>query len=59
MTEDTIVKQTIELARIVKNAIIYLMYFVYEEEMKKKIKNKGNSPSLYAQKVPDNRKSDR
>lgn len=57
MTEDTLVKQTIELARIVKNAIIYLLNFVYEEERKKNRKIKGTIPVLYEQKVPDKLKS--
>jgi len=35
MTEETLVKHTLELARIVRNAIIYLLYFVYVEESKK------------------------
>jgi tetratricopeptide (TPR) repeat protein len=56
MTEDTLVKQTIELARIVKNAIIYLLYFVYWEE-KKKEKNKGIKLKLFAREVPDKLKS--
>ena len=56
MTEDTLLKQTIELARIVKNAIIYLLYFVYWEE-KKKVKNEEIRLHLFAPKVPDNLKS--
>ena len=57
MTEDTLLKQTIELARIVKNTIIYLLYFVYWEEKKKQEKNKESTPRLFARKVPDNLKS--
>ena len=57
MTEDTLVKQTIELARIVKNAIIYLLYLVYWEEKKKEVKNKESTPRLFARKVPDDLKS--
>ena len=35
MTEETLVKHTLELARIVRSAIIYLLYFVDFEERKK------------------------
>ncbi|MBM4241919.1 MAG: tetratricopeptide repeat protein [Euryarchaeota archaeon] len=35
MTEDNLVERTLELARIVRNAILYLMYFVNEMETKK------------------------
>jgi len=35
MSEDMLVKHTVELARIVRNAIIYLLYFVDTEEGKK------------------------
>lgn len=35
MFEDTLVRRTIELAKIVRSAIIYLLYFVYAEESKK------------------------
>jgi hypothetical protein len=59
MKEDTLVVQTIELARIVKNAIIYLLCFVYWEEKKKGLKNKERTLQLFAQKVPDNLKSHR
>jgi tetratricopeptide (TPR) repeat protein len=57
MKEDTFVKQTIELARIVKSAVIYLLYFVYWEEKKKEAKHKGNKLRLVAQKLPDELKS--
>lgn len=35
MSEDTLVRRTIELAKIVRSAIIYLLYFVHAEESKK------------------------
>ncbi len=57
MTEDTLVKQTIELARIVKHALIYLLYFVYWEEKKKEEKNRDSTLRLFARKVPDDLKS--
>lgn len=53
MSEDTLVRRTIELARIVKNAIIYLLYFVDEEERKKALKSKGIIGPKFAQAVPD------
>ena len=57
MTEDTLVNQTLELARLVRSAIIYLTYFVYVEEMRKKSKAEGLLPSIYAQAVPARIKS--
>lgn len=57
MTEDTLVNQTLELAGLVRNAIIYLTYFVYVEEMRKKSKAEGFLPPIYAQAVPDKIKS--
>mgnify|MGYP001028239029 CR=1 FL=1 len=59
MTEDTLVKQTLELAKLVRNAIIYLLYFVYVEEDKKEAKSKEISVPMYAQELPDNLKSNR
>ena len=35
MTVETFLKQTVELASIVRNSIFYLMYFVFEIENKK------------------------
>lgn len=35
MSEETLIKHALELARIVRSAIIYLLYFVYAEESKK------------------------
>ena len=54
MTEDTLVKQTIELARIVKNAIIYLLNFVYEEEGKRIEKSKEPYPCYMNKKFQTN-----
>ena len=53
MTEDTLVKQTIELARIVRSAIIYLLHFVHVEENKKEAKISGILPPLFARELPD------
>jgi len=43
MTEDALLRRTLELSRIVRNAVICLVSFVYEEEMKKlaRIRDKG------------------
>ena len=57
MTEDTLVRQTLELARLVRNAIIYLLYFVYVEETRKEAKAKGILAPMFAQELPDNLKS--
>ncbi|MCK4385999.1 MAG: tetratricopeptide repeat protein, partial [candidate division Zixibacteria bacterium] len=57
MREDTLVKQTLELARLVRSAIIYLLYFVQGEESKKEVKTKGISAPMFAQEFPDNLKS--
>lgn len=56
MTEDKLVKKTIELARIARNAIIYLLNFVYIEECKKKSKVEGILPEFIADNVPDHLK---
>jgi len=57
MTEETFFKQTLELARIVKNSISYLMHFVYVEERKKQLQVDGNTFQLYAQAVQDKLKT--
>lgn len=57
MTEDTLVSQTLELAKLVRNAILYLLHFVYIEESKKKAESKGFMPTIFAQEIPDNLKS--
>ncbi len=57
MTEDTLFECTLELARLVRNAIMYLLHFVYSEETEKAEKVKGTLPSLFAQELPDNLKS--
>ncbi len=57
MTEDTFVRQTLELARLVRSAIIYLLYFVYVEESKKETSAKGILAPMFAQELPGNLKS--
>lgn len=53
MREDTLVSQTIQLAKIVRSSIIYLLYFVYIEELKKKASVKGTLVSKIAKEIPD------
>jgi tetratricopeptide (TPR) repeat protein len=57
MTEDTFVGQTLELARIVRSAIIYLLHFVHVEETKKEAKTKGIVLPMFAQDLPDHMKT--
>jgi len=59
MTEDTLVRQTLELAKIVRNAIIYTLHFVYVEESKKEAKTKGILAPMFAHDVPDKLKTSR
>lgn len=59
MTEETLVRQTLELARIVRSAIIYLLHFIYVEESKTETKTKGIRVPMFAQEFPDNLKSHR
>lgn len=56
MTEDTLVSRTIQLAKIVRSSIIYLLYFVYIEEVKKKARVKGTLVSKLAKEIPDDLK---
>jgi hypothetical protein len=56
MTEDTLFNQTIQLAKIVRSCIIYLLYFVYLEEVKKKAKVKGTTVHKFAKEIPDDLK---
>ena len=41
MREETLLKQTLDLGRLVRNAIIYLLYFVDAEERKKVFKQRS------------------
>ena len=59
MTEDTFVGQTLELARIVRSAIIYSLHFVHVEETKKEAKTKGIVLPMFAQDLPDHMKTSR
>jgi len=59
MTEDTLVRQTLKLARVVRSAVIYLIHFVYAEESKKEAKIRGILAPMFAHDLPDNRKTRR
>ncbi|HEC88252.1 MAG TPA: tetratricopeptide repeat protein [Thermoplasmata archaeon] len=59
MKEETLVKKTIELAKIVRNAILYLLYFVYIEESRKKKQIGENVGVITPPKIPDDLKSSR
>lgn len=59
MTEDTLFRRTLELAQLVRNAIMYLLHFVDIEENKKEERVQGVLPSLFAQELPDRLKSQR
>lgn len=61
MSEENLVDQTILLARVVRNGIIYLLQFVRTEERKNRPKNTKNK-QIIAHAIPDkskNRKSKR
>ena len=57
MDEDSFVKRTLELAKLVRNAVLYLLHFVYIEESKKGKKSKGFVPTIFVQEVPDDFKN--
>ena len=52
MSEETLVKQTLELAKIVRNSLIYLLQFVNVEEEKKSAKNQGLTLPMTASEIP-------
>lgn len=56
--EETLYKRTLELAKLVRNAVIYLIYCVQVEENIKK-QNTASLPSLTATEIPDNLKTNR
>jgi hypothetical protein len=56
MSESSMVSATLELARATRNAILYLLQFVYTEEAKKERESTGFIPTLYAQEIPDDLK---
>jgi tetratricopeptide (TPR) repeat protein len=56
MTEDILVERTLELARVARNSILYLLQFVGIEETKKEKEAKGILAPMFAQELPDNLK---
>jgi hypothetical protein len=56
MSEDALFEQTIELARIVRNVIIYLTNFVYLEEKAKEEKIGHELPQIQSFEYPDDLK---
>lgn len=52
MTEESLLSRTLEIARIVRSAIIYLLCFVNVEETKKEQKTIGPRGSLTAREIP-------
>lgn len=57
MSEEELVKYTLQLAKIVRNVIIYLLCFVHIEESKRKKEIKGKIGVLASRKIPDNLKN--
>jgi len=58
LTEDKLVERTLELARVTRTAILYLLHFVYLEENKKEKEHSGYIPTIIATELPDNLKND-
>lgn len=56
MTEASLFEKTLQLAKIVRSAIIYLFFFVYWSETKKEKNTKKPILPLLANKLPDNLK---
>jgi hypothetical protein len=57
MTEQTLFNQTLDLAKLTRNAIIYLLQSVYIEEKRKKAKLGGITVPMFAREIPDKLKS--
>jgi hypothetical protein len=53
LSEQSLFDQTLELAKIVRNSIIYLLHFIYIEEKKKEKNGKEKIPILIATEYPD------
>jgi hypothetical protein len=59
MTESTLVIRTLELAKIVRNSVMYLLQFINVEETKKHMKLQGPTLPLLAHALPDKLKGSR
>ena len=56
MSEESLLIKTLQLAKIVRSAIIYLLFFVYWSERKKERNIKKPIPAIEAKEVPNNLK---
>jgi len=56
MSENSLFESTLELAIASRNAILYLLQFVYIEESKIEKQQKGSTMPIFAQEIPDNLK---
>ena len=59
MTESTLFIPTLELAKLVRNSVMYLLHFLNIEEIKKQNKMKGLTLPLLTHALPDKLKSSR
>ncbi len=59
MSEETLTKQTLDLAKIVRNSIIYLLQFVQVEELKKPKKTTGSTIPITVPIIPYRQKNRR
>jgi len=59
MTGNTLTERALELARIVRSSIIYLLHFVYVEETRKEARTKRIALPRFAHDLPDNLKTSR
>jgi hypothetical protein len=57
ITEYVLVERTLELAKVARNSILYLLQFVHIEEIKKEKASKGIIAPMFAQELPDNLKN--
>ena len=56
MSENSLFEITLDLAKATKNAILYLLQFVYIEESKNEKLQTGLTLPMYAQEIPDDLK---
>lgn len=54
MLEETLLEKTTELAKIVRSAIIYMLFFIYWSENVKEKDLKGKVLPLEVNELPDN-----
>lgn len=57
MSENSLLEGTLSLGKASRNAILYLLQFVYTEESKKEKQQTGLTLPMYAQEIPDNLKA--